>query len=83
MLSIEISDTGIGIPADKIDAVFDEFRQLRPGSSEGAGLGLAIVRRTAELLGHPMMVRSTVGQGSIFTVEVPLADPAGPQEPAF
>jgi two-component system CheB/CheR fusion protein len=75
-LRIEVWDTGIGIPADQLSAIFEEFHQLdNPARerSKGVGLGLAIVQRLAELLGHTIDVRSRPGKGSVFAVEVPLA----------
>ncbi len=75
-LRIEIHDTGIGIPADKRDDVFLEFKRFAPetqGSEKSLGLGLAIVDRIARLLGHPIDVASTEGKGSCFAVTVPLA----------
>jgi signal transduction histidine kinase len=69
---IEIYDTGIGIPEDKIDAIFGDFRQLDP-QREGLGLGLRIAHSAAEALGHGLSVRSIVGRGSRFRVVVPLA----------
>jgi len=75
-LSIEVWDTGIGIPADQIDAIFDEFHQVSAESSsehQGLGLGLAIVSRITRLLGHRISVRSVPGRGSVFGVSVPLA----------
>jgi two-component system CheB/CheR fusion protein len=80
-LRIEIWDTGIGIPAEQLSAIFEEFHQLdNPARerSKGLGLGLAIVQRLAELLGHAIDVRSRPGKGSVFSVEVPL----GVDEPA-
>ena len=74
-LLIEVWDTGIGIPADQLSSIFEEFRQLdNPARerSKGLGLGLAIVQRLAELLGHAIDVRSRPGKGSVFSVEVPL-----------
>jgi PAS domain S-box-containing protein len=71
---IEVMDTGIGIPLDKQEAVFDEFYQVgrSPGEKrEGLGLGLAIVRRMAKLLNHPIELRSEPGRGSCFAVTVP------------
>jgi signal transduction histidine kinase len=70
-LWIEIYDTGIGIPPDRIDAIFGELHQLDP-QREGLGLGLWIARSTAEVLGHELSVRSTVGHGSRFRLVVPL-----------
>jgi two-component system CheB/CheR fusion protein len=74
-LRIEVWDTGIGIPAEQLSAIFEEFHQLdNPARerSKGLGLGLAIVQRLAELLGHAIDVRSRPGKGSVFSVEVPL-----------
>jgi hypothetical protein len=67
---IEVVDTGIGIPPDKLGHIFAEFEQL-DGAAEGFGLGLAIVQRTAELLGHRLTVLSEPGKGSRFGIEVP------------
>jgi len=74
---IEIWDTGIGIPPDQLDAIFEEFHQINNPARErrhGLGLGLAIVRRQASLLGHPVGVRSRLGHGTVFWIEVPVAD---------
>ena len=74
-LSIEIFDTGVGIPEDELQAIFEEYHQLDNAAHErsrGLGLGLSIVRRLGELLGHRVTVRSTPGKGSVFAVEVPL-----------
>ncbi len=73
---IEVWDTGIGISAEEISIIFEEFQQLdNPARdrAKGLGLGLSIVRRMAELLGHPIAVRSTPGMGSVFSIEVPVA----------
>ena len=72
-LRFEILDSGPGIPDGALGVIFEEFSRL-PGSVEtgpGAGLGLAIADRVCKLLGHKLMVRSTVGKGSIFSVTVP------------
>jgi len=76
-LRIEVWDTGIGIPADSIDAVFDEFYRVdRPDSSKfGLGLGLYIVRRLALLLGNTIEVRSTPGKGTMFAIIVSSFEP--------
>jgi signal transduction histidine kinase/CheY-like chemotaxis protein len=74
-LRIEVWDTGAGIAADQIGKIFEEFYQLDNPARErgkGQGLGLAIVDRTARLLGHPVSVRSAPGKGSVFCVQVPL-----------
>ena len=76
-LRIEVWDTGIGIPEEQLSAIFEEFHQLDNPARErsrGLGLGLAIVQRLADLLGHAVDVRSRPGKGSVFAVEVPLAD---------
>jgi two-component system, chemotaxis family, CheB/CheR fusion protein len=77
-LRIEVWDTGPGIPELELQAIFEEFHQLdNPARerSKGLGLGLAIVQRLADLLGHKIDVRSRVGAGSVFTIEVPLGRP--------
>ncbi len=72
---LEVSDTGIGIENDQLEAIFREFHQIKsPGASkEGFGLGLAIVRRLTDLLDHRIEVESDPGRGSRFTVTVPMA----------
>jgi two-component system CheB/CheR fusion protein len=85
-LSIEVWDTGTGIPATELSAIFKEFHQLENQAgrrTKGLGLGLAIVQRIADLLGVPVNVRSRFGRGSVFTVEVPVVRaPALVVEPA-
>jgi PAS domain S-box-containing protein len=69
--SFSVGDTGIGIPAEELESVFDEFHQVnrsRGTGQEGTGLGLAITRRLVELHGGTIRVESTVGEGSLFTV---------------
>lgn len=76
-LRLEVWDTGRGIAADRLDAIFLEFNQLdvgRAADRKGVGLGLAIVERIAEILGYPIAVRSWPGHGSMFSIEVPLSD---------
>ena len=73
---IEVRDSGIGIPREAHDSIFQEFVQLRnPGRnrSQGLGLGLAIVKRLAALLDLRLDLGSRPGHGSIFAVEAPLA----------
>ncbi|HYQ91742.1 MAG TPA: NahK/ErcS family hybrid sensor histidine kinase/response regulator [Candidatus Competibacteraceae bacterium] len=75
-LRIEVYDTGSGIPASKLDDIFQEFYQLgnpERDRRQGLGLGLAIVKRLATLLGHEITVRSRLGHGSRFAITVPLA----------
>ena len=75
-LRIEVEDTGIGISPDQLDHIFEEFHQVGNQARDrrqGLGLGLAIVRRIADLLGHRIETRSRPGEGSIFSIELPLA----------
>ncbi len=71
---LEVADTGVGIEEDQLEEIFREFHQCKaPGSSkEGFGLGLAIVRRLADLLDHRIEVESVPGKGSKFTISVPI-----------
>jgi signal transduction histidine kinase len=74
-ISIEVWDTGLGIPDHELEDVFQEFKQVGPpgkGRDKGMGLGLAIVERISKLLGHSVKVKSQVGKWSVFSVEVPL-----------
>ncbi|TKT76148.1 hybrid sensor histidine kinase/response regulator [Aquamicrobium sp. LC103] len=74
-VEIQIWDTGPGIPHDKHAAIFEEFVQLQNPSrdrAQGLGLGLAIVRRTAELLRHKLKLNSVPGHGSMFSITVPV-----------
>jgi signal transduction histidine kinase/CheY-like chemotaxis protein len=73
-LTLSVCDTGRGIAPDKLEAIFKEFVRLDgadPGT-EGLGLGLSIVRRYAALLDHPLQVQSQPGQGSCFSIQLPL-----------
>jgi PAS domain S-box-containing protein len=70
MVSISISDTGIGIPADKQNLIFDPFKQVDSSSQrehEGTGLGLTLVQRYVEMHGGKIWVESEVGKGSTFS----------------
>ena len=71
-IDIEVADTGIGIPSDKKDQIFEEFSRLRTSDRPGAGLGLAISKRLAEALGGQILVSSEVDRGSTFTLRIPL-----------
>jgi len=82
VLSIQVCDTGPGIPTEHLENdIYEEFRRFQPRDEMGAkgmGLGLAIVRRMARALGHEIRVRSVLGRGSVFSVEVPLAASQAP-----
>jgi PAS domain S-box-containing protein len=74
-IAIEVRDTGPGIPADRIPAIFEEFEQGDSSPSRrhgGAGLGLAITRRIVEGMQGAILVDSRVGHGSTFTVRLPI-----------
>jgi signal transduction histidine kinase len=74
-VEIAVSDTGMGIAAEDHEAVFEEFRQVGRDytkKAEGTGLGLPLARRYAELHGGTIRVASSLGQGSTFTLVIPL-----------
>ncbi|GAB5461576.1 MAG: response regulator [Hoeflea alexandrii] len=74
-LAIHVHDTGMGIPADKLEAVFEKFSQVDTSSTrrhEGTGLGLAITSRLVDLMEGRIHAESEVGKGSVFTIEVSL-----------
>ncbi len=76
-LAITVSDTGIGIPEDKFDRIFEFFEQVDGSAGrpyEGTGLGLAITKKLVELHGGEIYVESTVGKGSRFTFTLPVSD---------
>jgi PAS domain S-box-containing protein len=79
-LVFEVSDTGLGIPADRLSALFEKFVQADASTTRrfgGSGLGLSICRQLAGLMGGDVQVRSTVEVGSVFTVRLPLQRAAG------
>lgn len=80
-LLIQVWDTGLGIPADQLDAIFAAyFRGVAETETDnGVGLGLFIVRQSSLLLGIQLGVRSRPGRGSCFWIKVPLALDVGPQ----
>jgi signal transduction histidine kinase len=75
---LDVTDTGVGIPAEAVARIFDEFYQVDGSPVReygGVGLGLALVKRLAELLGGSVAVESEADRGSRFTVRLPLAPP--------
>jgi signal transduction histidine kinase len=82
-INVEVWDTGSGIASAELPRIFDEFYQVgRPerDRSQGLGMGLAIVKRLAQLLGHRLEVASTPGRGTLFRLGVPLGGLAGIDE---
>jgi two-component system, sensor histidine kinase len=82
-INIEIWDTGRGMSADELPRIFDEFYQVGRGERDrahGLGMGLAIVKRLAALLGHRLEVASTPGRGTMFRIGVPIGGLPGIQE---
>lgn len=81
-LRIAISDTGIGIPAEKSEEIFESFRQVDTSTTRkfgGTGLGLTICRNLARALGGDIGVESVAGSGSTFTLDMPLIPAAAPE----
>ena len=75
-VSIEVWDTGPGIEGGDLQAIFDEYYQIDNAAretSKGLGLGLSIVKRLSDLLGHNVRVHSVLGKGSVFAIDIPLA----------
>jgi signal transduction histidine kinase len=76
---VSVVDTGIGIPDEALERIFDEYFQYdNPARNikKGLGLGLTIVKRLANPLNHPIHVQSNLGRGSTFSVDIPLAQQA-------
>lgn len=81
-LHIEVWDTGIGIAKEHLSHIFEENHQTAESAQRGGlGLGLSIVQRLSDLLGHRVDVRSRLDRGSVFSVEVALAEAAPPPVP--
>jgi PAS domain S-box-containing protein len=84
VVELRVTDTGIGIGADFLKKVFDEFRQESTGAGrthEGSGLGLTITRRLVELMDGSITVESTPGEGTTFTVRLPRAQAGEGEQP--
>jgi signal transduction histidine kinase/CheY-like chemotaxis protein len=80
-ICVEVWDTGIGIPEDQQEKVFEEFYQLNNPERDrrkGLGLGLSTVKRVATLMGCPLTLRSKVGKGTMFSIQIPLGLEAQP-----
>ncbi|BES73074.1 ATP-binding protein [Marinobacter nanhaiticus D15-8W] len=78
LLHLEVWDSGVGIPDDRLEDIFREFHQLaapHTGGRKGVGLGLAIVDRMVRMLGHRIEVKSRPGVGSRFSIVLPLEQP--------
>ena len=74
MLEFRVEDTGIGIPPNQLEVIFERFRQVESGENRaygGTGLGLAITRNIVKLMGGEVSVESTIGAGSIFRFTIP------------
>ena len=81
-LSLSVADTGLGIPADKLDIIFESFRQVDAGTTRkfgGTGLGLAICRNLARAMDGDVRVTSEPDAGTTFTLEIPLLLAAAPE----
>ena len=75
-LVLEVSDTGVGIPPDHLERIFDRFYQVDDTMTrryQGTGLGLALVREIVEAHGGQVSVESWLGQGSTFVVRLPVS----------
>ncbi len=75
LLKVEVADTGIGIPSDKLDVIFDKFTQYDSSTTRkygGSGLGLTICKQLIDLMNGQIGVKSHSGQGSLFWFEIPL-----------
>ena len=84
-LELVVTDSGFGIPHGQLERIFEPFHRVVGDGTEGiegTGLGLSIVRRLVELMGGRILVESTPGEGSVFTVQLPSIEVATPHQPA-
>lgn len=83
-VTLEVRDTGPGIPEPDLVHIFDDFYRVQAtaAGAQGLGLGLGVVARMARLLGHALAVRSEPGRGSVFSITLPLAEAPAEAEPA-
>ena len=75
-MKLAVSDSGIGMKAEALEHIFEEFQQAEKTTSSrfgGTGLGLAIVKKFINLMGGEVIVESAVGKGSKFTITLPLS----------
>lgn len=70
-ITVDVEDTGPGIPPEDSERIFQEYARLEPAAAEGAGIGLAVSRASARLLGGDLTFRSSPGKGSTFTLWLP------------
>jgi Na+/proline symporter/signal transduction histidine kinase len=84
LIEVQVFDTGMGIPESKQKDVFREFERLAPAAktARGLGLGLSIVERLSRVLHHRIRLKSGQGRGSMFSVEVPVAESSATSSPA-
>jgi CheY-like chemotaxis protein/anti-sigma regulatory factor (Ser/Thr protein kinase) len=82
VLTLEVADSGVGIPADKLEQIFEKFIQADASTTRtagGVGLGLTICRQLVELMGGAIRLNSVVGRGTVFTVTLPIERIADPR----